>query len=238
MPRRLALSTVILAGLLATASCAYHGASDNPVGRNLTWFSYLNGDDIRAQCTAGAPDRYRFVYNGIYTEQVRSYDLTLAKDGADPLLDVKVLGRRGDLSRLSIDSPAAVFAPWSGQTEAVHLRPRDLTHLRDAMRAGGVFTPLSGRLELSSDDFYWVVSACRDGAFAFNAYRWPSARFEATAFPALLFAWDPTGIPVNPPRQADPAAIHHAMSPSDLRDAQRFNLAAEGDGLIGVGGLF
>lgn len=235
MPRRFALPFVIAAGLLFTGACAYYGANDNPVARNLTWFSYLNGDDIRAECRAGAADRYRFVYNGIYTEQVRSYDVTA---GSDPQVRVHVLGTRGNVGTISLASPSAVFAPWAGKTETVPLRPQDLTQLRDAMRAGGVFTPLAGRLELSSDGFYWVVAACRDGAFAFNAYGWPSPRFDAAAFPGLLFAWDPTGIPVNPPRRADPAEIHNAASPSDLRGAQRFNLAAEGQGLIGIGRLF
>lgn len=238
MPRRFALPVVIAAGLLFTGSCAYRGADDNPMARNLTWFSYLNGDDIRAQCTAGAPDRYRFVYNGIYTEQVRSYDVTTAGGGTDSILEVRVLGTRGNVGTLSLTSPSAILAPWTGQTETVHLRPENLAQLQDAMRTGGVFAPLAGRLELSSDSFYWVVAACRDGAFAFNAYHWPSTRFAAAAFPGLLFAWDPSGIPVNPPREADPATIHNAASPSDLRNAQRFNLAAESDGLIGVSRLF
>lgn len=240
MPHRHASSALALAGALIVASCAYQpGGGDNPVARNLTWFSYLNGDDIRGQCKAGAPDRYRFVYNGIYAEQVRTYDLTVEGGGADPVLRIRVLGRRGDIGRITLDGPSAVFSPWSGRTETVHLRPQDLARLREAMAAGGVFAPLAGRLELSSDSFYWVVAACRGGAFAFNAYRWPSPRFEAAAFPGLLLAWDPSGIPVNPPRQATPEQIYgRVMSPSDLRTAQRFDLAAEGNGLIGVGRLF
>jgi hypothetical protein len=238
MIRRLVPLIALAGSLLLTGSCAYHGDTGNPIARNLSWFSYLNGDDIRQQCRAGAPERYRFVYNGIYTEQVRSYDLTTDGSGQNPVLQIQVLGKRGQVGTITVDSVSGVLAPWSGQFETVHLRAADLQNLQNAMVAGGVFQPLAKRLELSSDAFYWVVSACTGGAFNFNAYLWPSPRFEQAAFPGLLFAWDPSGVPVNPPRQADPADIHDARSPSDLRNAQRFNLAAERDGLIGVGTLF
>src|SRR5690606_6468296 len=59
--------------LIVLAACTYRGA-DDPVSRKFSWFSYLNGDDIRRECVAGAADRYRFVYNGINVEQVRTYD--------------------------------------------------------------------------------------------------------------------------------------------------------------------
>lgn len=238
MTRRLALLIAAAGSLLLTGACAYHGETGNPVARNLTWFSYLNGDDIRQQCAAGGADRYRFVYNGIYTEQVRSYDVMSDAGDADPVLQVQVLGRRGQVGRIPLDSPSGVFAPWSGHVETVHMRAVDVQNLRAAMQAGGVFRPLTKRLELSSDAFYWVVTACTGGTVSFNAYLWPSTRFEQAAFPNLLFAWDPTGIPVNPARHADPADIHDARSPSDLQAAQRFNLAADADGLIGVSRLF
>jgi len=237
MALRLALRTAVVGGLLLAGACAHHGDAGNPVARSLTWFSYLNGDDIRQQCVAGGPDRYRFVYNGLYTEQVRAYEVT-TDGGANPVLRVQVLGRRGQVGTVSLGGPSGVFAPWSGHVETVHLRPADLQNLRAAMQAGGVFRPLDRRLELSSDAFYWVVAACAGGRVSFNAYRWPSPRFEQAAFPSLLFAWDPSGIPVNPPRHADPADIHDARSPADLQAAHRFNLAADANGLIGIGRLF
>lgn len=238
MTRRLALLVALAGGLLLTASCAYQGEPGYPVARSLSWFSYLNGDDIRQQCKAGAPDRYRFVYNGIYTEQVRSYDVTTDAGNANPTLRIQLLEERGRIGTIQLDSVSGVLAPWSGKFETIHLRDADLERLREAMVNGGVFQPLTGRLELSSDAFYWIVAACSGGAFNFNAYLWPSPRFDQAAFPGLLLAWDPSGIPVNPPRKADPADIHHAPTAADLRGAHRFNLAAGRDGLIGVGTLF
>ncbi len=44
---------------------------------------------------------------------------------------------------------------------------------------------------LASEDFHWVVGACAEGGFSFNAYRWPSERFDDARFAGLLLAWDP-----------------------------------------------
>ena len=68
--RVLLVATVVL----LLSGCERLG-EDHPVTRKLTWFSHLGGRDIRNSCVTGAPDRYRFVYNGIYVEQVRSYDI-------------------------------------------------------------------------------------------------------------------------------------------------------------------
>jgi len=238
MRHRLVVLVSLAGSLLLTAACAYHGDAGNPIARSLSWYSYLNGDDIRQRCAPGSPERYRFVYNGIYTEQVRSYDLTTIGQGGHPALRVHVLGERGQIGDMPFDHPSAVLAPWEGVDATVQLRAVDIENLRNAMLSAGVFQPLTERLELSSDTFYWVVTACTDGAIHFNAYQWPSPRFEQAAFPDLLFAWDPSGIPVNPPRQARPSDIHRAQSPSDLREKVRFNVAASRDGLIGIGRLF
>ncbi len=61
--RRLFLCAALAAPLLVLSACTYRGESDNPVVRRFTWFSYLNGDDIRAACRADTRERYRFVYN-------------------------------------------------------------------------------------------------------------------------------------------------------------------------------
>ncbi|MDA0240525.1 MAG: hypothetical protein O3A84_10935, partial [Proteobacteria bacterium] len=75
---------LILGGLLS--ACTYQGATvegfgtDHPITRKFSWFSYVGGEDIRTACVTGAPDRYRFVYNAVYNEQVRSYDLVASPE--------------------------------------------------------------------------------------------------------------------------------------------------------------
>ena len=43
------------------AGCTYRGEIDQPATLKATWFSYLNGDDIRSACADGTPVRYRLV---------------------------------------------------------------------------------------------------------------------------------------------------------------------------------
>ena len=123
--------------------------------------------------------------------------------------------------------------PWRGTTETVHLRASDMTRLRRATTAGGVFTGAPMGLRLESNGFFWTVAACVGGRFIFNAYRWPSPRFEDAAFPALLIAWDPTGVAVNEPRQ-----IIEVYDKDDVNNARRYTLDVGDNGLVGVQPLF
>ncbi len=227
----IAQAVFIIAVMLG--GCAYQG-SDDPISRRFTWFSYLNGDDIRAACAAGANDRYRFVYNAIYVEQVRTYDFIAGGEGNDHLLLVRVIGP-SDLSQVLVEKGADLMTPWRGKDETVRLRDEDMGMLKRAMQAGGVFAGGSGGYELSSDSFYWLVGACRDGRFHFNAYLWPSDRFDKTVFPKLLLAWDPTGVPLNEPRPASFFEIHGERK---NRNVISFNVRVGDNGLWGVEPLF
>jgi len=85
---RIGLAVVVM---LVVAACATTGPDDGVLGRKLAWFSYLNGEDIRAACAAGAPDRFRFVYNADYTEHVRAYDVTADPRGGGAALIVRAM---------------------------------------------------------------------------------------------------------------------------------------------------
>lgn len=237
MPIRHLSWVVVLAGSLVVGGCAYRGEATTPIERSLTWFSYLNGDDLRAACKPGTPDRFRLVYNAVYVEQVRAYDVTADAKGSGAILHERVFGA-ADLKPFSISQPTDILAPWQGTTADRRLDAADLDRLRKSLRASGVYEPLTKRLNLDSDGFYWVVASCDGGHFAFNAYRWPSKRFAAATFPALLFGWDGTGVAVNPPREVDPRMVHHVSPGEEMREVQRFQLAAEGSGLIGLTRLF
>ena len=222
---------------LAMAACAYQGTPTTPVERNLTWYSYLNGDDMRPVCTAGAPDHYRLVYNGIYIEQVRAYDAVAGTPQSPGQITSRVLGKT-DVRTLRLSAPRDVFTPWRGQTAFTPLGDDQLDRLKEALATDLDSHPLSGRLELPSDDFYWIVAACMDGEFRFNAFRWPSPRFEALKFPDLLSSWDKTGVPFNQPRKVDLFLLHQASPGEEMRNALRFNIAAEKNGLFGHRPLF
>jgi hypothetical protein len=225
---------------LAVAGCAYRGR-DDALSQRFTWFSYMNGDDIRAACVPGAVDRFRFVYNGVYIQQARTYDIRPRPDGGGYTLKVRVLGP-ADLSNVSIDpwtivdDPLDLLAPYAGRRSSLALGGRDIDALVGRLTQSGLFQPAPSGLYLRSEDFFWVGVACVDGRLAFNAWRWPSSRFEALTFPELLLSWDQTGIPVNPPRNLAPFDIYGQTNPEGR--FPQFTLTVGDDGFRGIGTLF
>jgi hypothetical protein len=222
---------------LLMAGCAYQGSTD-PVSRKFSWYDYLGGGDIKRSCVPGAPDRYRFVYNAIYIEQVRTYDLqTDAGRPGENLLTARVIGP-AQLGSVPVGEAADVLGPWKGKIAQTWLRDADVTTLSATAREAGLFSPPPVGLRLHSDRFYWTVAACEKGVFAFNGYLWPSERFERLQFPKLLFAWDQTGVRVNPPRQATAFDIHGRVTPERGESRLEFEVEVGDNGLKGTGPLF
>ncbi len=214
----------------ALGACAYTGAGD-PVSRKFTWFSYLNGDDIRQSCNAGGSDRYRFVYNGINIEQRRTYDLTVGAGPRGHFMTVQVIGP-ADLSSFSASD---LLGPWRGISAEVGLLDSQMAEIVRAMEQDGSFAGSPAGLRLPSIGFYWVVMACRSGRFYFDAYLWPAERFQKAQIPARLLALDPTGVAINPPRDATPSLVYSGRAGEDARN---YTLDVGRDGLIGVRTLF
>lgn len=177
---------------LAVGGCVYRGEGvDNPFERRASWFSFAAGDDIRAACRPGSPDRYRAIYNGFWRKQVRIYELGIA---APRRLDQRVLGP-GSLVGVKLDD---LLAPWRGTTAATELSQAQYDVLAAAL-AAAVQEPRPIGLRLPSDGFYWTVVGCADGRFAYNAWLFPSDRFEALGFPGILLADDRTREPFEEP---------------------------------------
>lgn len=223
---------LVLSAILLGA-CTYRGA-DDPVSRKFSWFSYLNGDDIRSECAAGGGDRYRFVYNAVNVEQIRTYDLRVNAGPEGHLLTVRVIGP-ADLSDIGVSEPGDLLDPWRGDSGQVWLLDRDLARLEAAMADAGVFGEAPHGLRLKSYDFFWMVVGCRRGQVFFDAIRWPSERFDSAAFPQLLFGWDRTQVAVNQPRKANPRQVY-PDKPDERSD--NYELRVGDNGLIGGLGLF
>lgn len=236
---RRALIPLVLAALIG--GCAYHETYPQ-VTRRFTWFSYLNGDDIRARCGADARPRYRFVYNGVYTRQVRTYDIAPDEQGRGFQLTARVLNPFL-LSSVEIDIPGMMsgqdpsegLQPWAGTTARVPLGSRDLDTLDAALAVSGFFRPPPVGARLSSDGFYWIGVACIGGRMAFNAYEWPSSRFDDATFPALLFGWDQTGVPVHPPHDRPFSGLDEDPQSKGMHT---FTITIGQEGLAGVATLF
>ncbi len=193
---------------LAVVACSAQGPVTNTFVMRYQWLSYVQGDDIRSLCQVGAPARIRLVYNAIFTEEVRTFDLTAVDDGATSMAtrrwtgDSAITLRGGSLS--------GSMAPQEGEA---YIGPVDTRAIVDALDASGFYQPPPEGLVLRSDDFFWVGSACIDGVFMVQAY--PKDQFGRIQFAGLLAGFDPIGIPLPEPRALDLPPINsvHAGPP-------------------------
>lgn len=211
---RVIAGVALMAALLAGCATGGQGDQDQPGARKFTWFSYVKGEDQKRNCVAGAPDRYRFVYNAVYVEQVRTYDI---EPGPQPGL-TRVTARvteKANLAAMTIDpSNLDVFGPWRAQKAVIDLPQAETDRLKRAVLADGFLTKAAPRRAVTSIEFYWAVSACIDGKFHLNAWVWPNEDFIQAAFPKMLFAWDMTGVAVNQPRKTTEFDIYGESRPS------------------------
>lgn len=190
MTSLLARVALMLTALSALASCTWRGGDiGDPLERKTHWFSFVAGDDIRATCAAGTPDRVRLVYNAVYDEQLRIYEL----DALRRLLVIRAVNQ-GSAARLSADDP---LAPWRAVEAKVQLDQGAYDGLVQSFAQGGMFAAPPVGLELPSRSYYWTAATCKDGRFGFTAWKYPSAAFAAMGFDARLFALDTTGVPVS-----------------------------------------
>ena len=220
------IAAVLAALMLVGVGCASQGPTDDPIQRKLQWFSYLEGGDFRARCGPGAPDRYRLVYNGVYLEQVRAYDLY-----ADGDLEVRVT-EETDLTNFTISSVRDLLKPWRGETTSMPLTSGEMNTLIDALTRDGAFGPPAVGTELSSKGFFWTIASCHDGDYHFTGLAWPSDAWGMATFDDVLFALDPSHVPVNPPRNTETTRFVRQRDRSQNDNA--FRVRAGENGLAGT----
>ena len=225
--RLIRLESLLLSTALATAGCASQGPTDNPVVRTVQWFSYLNGDDLRATCRVGGPDRVRLVYNGVWTEQVRAYDITTQAAG-DAVMETRVFG--GEPFQISLNDP---FAFGRGRTSLTRLSTTDLSSLGQTLTAAGFEAAAPDGQFLGSDNYYWVAMACRGVQFHFNAWQAPSPAFDHLGLAQWLSAHDATNLAFNLPgdRVHVPNRTGQQSGPGADYDGPRFDLQIGNNGL-------
>src|SRR3546814_10597024 len=119
------------------------------------------------------------------------------------------------VNEMTFSDPLA-FARWK-RSEAP-LGASVVERLNAALEASGAFQPAPKGLQMFSKETYWISNLCRDGVFYFNAWRFPSDRFEAISFDTLLFALDETGVPVRAPVRVPAGAAAKANVPR-IRDS-------------------
>ncbi len=182
------LSCVFVLAILLLGGCASSGDINSPVERRLSWYSYLNGDDIRVACQPGAPDHLRATFNGVYSEDLRLYEIQDL--GGDRSLSSRMIGPADLTTLANISGLSSLFDPWRGTSRVQALDGVGWSRLLAALDADGLTKPPPVGLELRSDRFYWVVVGCLDGAVVFNAWADPSSRFDALTFDDVLVDLD------------------------------------------------
>lgn len=225
-----------LAGLAMTAATAASAQRadryvDPPIVRSFNWFSYVGGDDIRANCGKDGRSRLRLIYNAIYSEQVRTYEIFLQPDGTAGM-NIGVLADQGVVSNLLVGNGGDVLKPWSMKRGERILTPDETRALMGLLQASAAFGPPRDGLRLPDVDFWWTVASCRDGVWGFQAYHHPTDGFANVKFAQQLFAWDTVPVPVNPPRKLVPAELRRDWNaPVNHMKANQWTLTVGKDGL-------
>ncbi len=181
---------LVLCSALLLAGCPAQGPADDTFNFRLRWLSYVQGNDIQEQCTPGSPARIRLIYNAIFTDETRTFDLTAVDQGAT-LMRTR-LWRGTSTITLRSGSLTGAIDP-AGEGEA-YIGPEETRAIVEALDASGFYGPPPNGLLLRSDDFFWVGSACIDGVFMVQAY--PKDQFGRIQFAQLLASLDPIQRPL------------------------------------------
>ena len=204
---------------------------DPPIVRSFNWFAYVGGDDIREACGRDGRSRLRLVYNAIYSEQVRTYEIFLQPDGTAGM-SIGVLADQGVVSNLLLNNGGDVLKPWSMRRGERILSPVETRELLGLLQASAAFGPPPDGLRLPDVDFWWTVASCRDGKWGFQAYHYPTDGFANVRFAQRLFSWDTVPVPVNPPRRLEPAELRRDWNaPVNHMKANKWTLTVGKDGL-------
>jgi hypothetical protein len=232
---RIGLGTAVLA---AISACAYHGGPnqsiDNPVVRKVSWFSYLDGGDIRETCTEGAPERYRLVYNGQYYDQTRSYEINGGLPNGAANMTARARGK-SNLMKLRLENP---WGPWEAERTNIVLSPAEFATFRTLLTQSGFGTGAPQGLRLHSQDFYWVAAGCVGGKFEYFAWLAKKGRFENVKFQDFLLHHDQTGLAFRQPVPVYPIDKEPHQSGNNDNYVGYFTLTVSGEGLGGLANAF
>ena len=199
---RIVWRAVVASAVMLLGACTIDPGSDGreieaPIGRSFYWYRYIGGADIRDACAAGAPDRTRIVYNAVWGEQVRIYDIV------GPRMMARVLTDMSTGLEIDISAPDDLLGPWKTRRGDRVLNNAELSQLDQALAAsGGLGPPPAGR-NLLSEEFWWSVASCRNGRWSYAAYDFQTDGFRRVRFAEALFALDPLAqtVPPPPPRK-------------------------------------
>ncbi len=228
-----ALSALFLGAMLAAAPAWAQRSDRNvdpPIIRSVNWFGYVGGNDIRAACAPGGRSRIRLVYNALWEEQVRTYEIFLQPDGTAGL-NIDVLVDQGVVANISISEGIDITSPWRARKGQRLLDAAETRELMGLLQESAAFGPPRDGLRLPDNDFWWTVASCRNGVWGFQAYHYPTDGFANVRFAEKLFALDNVPVKVNRPRKLEPAEFRRDPNYVRRGRADRWQLVVGKDGL-------
>jgi len=162
------------------AGCANSGASAFHRAERLTWYGFLNGDDLRAACGADSPDHYRLILTDDRTRRVHIYEVMgeAAAHAAAPAGGAAIEARAialSDLARVDLSDPVE---PATGTPDRTRLDAGQFGRLKDRLAEVGVFEAVPDDQHLPAGGFTWLVSGCHDGRFFFSSYSLPTPEYR------------------------------------------------------------
>jgi hypothetical protein len=220
------LSLLVVAAL---GACASEGPTSNPLVRPFQYFSYMNGDDIRRTCVAGGDSRYRLVYNALYEQQVRTYDIRQPHKSDFGTQETRVFSR-GVGANFSFDTDGVNYNSENFSRETLNYD--GLIGLDKALISAGFEAQAEDGLVLHSDEFYWVAMVCREGAFKYYAWTKENADLKELPFLDALSVAD--GTDIKPPLLREPIVHNRGGRPTnsgDLSSGSYFSLQLGDNGL-------
>ncbi|MFP6690562.1 MAG: hypothetical protein VCD31_14795 [Alphaproteobacteria bacterium] len=208
---------------LVLGACEYVERPENAAERRFTWFSYPAGEDLKESCRSHGPPRYRFIYNAIFSEQVRTYEINGLPDGGGGMIDAEILP-----SKVSPDFLLHFPNwPWSGKRAVAQLNDVGMNFLRTSLEASGFFdSPPLGKI-LDSHSFYWLVSACEGNRFHLNAWVHPSPEFANIRFVDVLHRLGGTKVALPKARDLPAEETEFRPRPAVAQDGGYFRFFAE-----------
>jgi hypothetical protein len=179
---RLKPTSLVAAAALLLSGCASLGAAEDADTRKLTWFSYVNGEDLRAQCSHDGPDRYRLIYNSKSSAQLRTYEVQAAsgegKDGQSggggAVVDARIIPAEAMWKR----DPEDTLETEQVTTMRLYLSPDQFEQLTLRLAETGVFDGPAMGFHMETGGVFWLASGCHDGTYFLTAFSNPSDRFE------------------------------------------------------------
>jgi hypothetical protein len=215
-------------GLLLSALvvCTASGPANDPISRQFTWFSYLKGDALRAQCLAGSAPRYRLVYNADWQRQVRTYDLMPEPGSGATVVETRVFGAGLISGSISLSNPSASLG---GERSSARISMAQLADLDRALTASGFERAAPKGRRIWSDTFYWGAIACRNGQIQFNVFDEDMLGFDGLPFAAAIRQFDRTGVAF--PRPSEGYRQRSLVGGQGVDEPARFQIQVGENGL-------